>query len=137
MKLNGIAKRKGVRCVFRNAGTHRLIGSPRPSSQGHRVCLPSAPPPEEQRSIFECFPYVCPEPVLVNCPCFGINGSQKDRFSTLTTSSGGAVTSGSTNVRTSSLVARCETKRNETKRNASYLRFPSVCPEPVLANRRF
>ena len=33
------------------------------------------------RSFFECFPYVCPEPVLVNSSVLYINGFKKWRFS--------------------------------------------------------
>ena len=33
--------------------------------------------PEEKRSFFECFPYICPEPVLVKCSFLDVNGSKR------------------------------------------------------------
>ena len=38
-------------------------------------------------SLFECFPYVCPEPVLVKCAFLCINGSKRWRFLTSTSAS--------------------------------------------------
>ena len=34
-------------------------------------------PEYKKRSFFECFPYVCPEPVLVKCSFLCINGSKR------------------------------------------------------------
>jgi hypothetical protein len=49
-------------------------GTHRPKS------LATPPPPEEKRSLFECFPYVRPEPVLVKCSFIYINGSKRRSF---------------------------------------------------------
>ena len=37
-------------------------------------------PEYKKRSFFECFPYVCPEPVLVKCSFLCINGRFSRRF---------------------------------------------------------
>ena len=39
--------------------------------------------PGRKRPFFECFPYVCPEPVLVKKCILYINGAKKDTFSHL------------------------------------------------------
>jgi hypothetical protein len=71
------------------------------------------PPTARARSVFESFPYVCPESVVVKCS-FCIQMAKTDR-----------------------LHIHCENS-SATCRNASFFEcFPYVCRGPVLVKRSF
>eukprot|EP01046_Picozoa_sp_COSAG06_P032215 COSAG06_NODE_3202_length_5693_cov_3.420272_4_plen_125_part_00 len=46
---------------------------------------------EKCHSFFECFPYVCPEPVLVKCSFLYINGAKSGVFRTAQRPVGGVI----------------------------------------------
>jgi hypothetical protein len=44
--------------------------------------------PAENATCFECFPYVCPEPVLAKCSFLNINGAKMPFFAGICPKSG-------------------------------------------------
>ena len=71
-------------------------------------------------SWYECFPYVCPEPVLVKCSSLYINGSKSGVFRT----------PGKLKLAASAEIAASPTGRN----TLLLLLLRSFCPEPAVAN---
>jgi hypothetical protein len=100
--------------------------SPCPSTIMSRNCACTVATPSTCRHkthplFFECFPYVCPEPVLVKCSFLYINGSKSGVFRT----------PGKLKLAASAEIAASPTGRNTL---LLLLLLRNFCPEPAVAN---
>ena len=68
------------RCILYNNGSKRAFSAPDTASRERSSRLASARSPERKRSVFECIPHICPEPVLVKRSFIYINGFRKAIF---------------------------------------------------------
>ena len=75
----------------------------------------------ENGIFFECFPHVCPEPVLAKSSFLYINGSKMPFCA--------GINLGEGDVSLATMKAALKGAKNAI----FFLRFPYVCPEPVLA----
>jgi hypothetical protein len=66
--------------IYRAAAASRAAVHADTASRERSSRLASARSPERKRSVFECTPYICPEPVLVKRSFLYINGFRKAIF---------------------------------------------------------